>query len=460
MPLEKLAELASIDDKIEFLKDREEDQPEIDELKSQWDIKKHAIHTDLYRFPDITKDVKDENGVDSKRIIPLTRIGLPYQKRIVQTGTTFYCGNPITYSAEEENEKFESFKKVLEAVKSEFIDAELREAYGRWTECAEHWYTQDTEEKEDRYGFESEFKIRCNILTPDKYKMYPIFDDDQDLVIFSVMYKKGDNNVMEVFTKDNIVTYEEEDGSWAETKNEENVFGLIPINFLRNPDGESEWHDVQDAIERLEYIYSATGESNNDFAFPLLTIHGEAKGAFTNKQGGRVLQFDDATGGAQFVHNPASDRIDKEREVLERDIYMFTDTPDISLSNMQGLGNILSGVGVEFLFLASHQKVARNNRIFEPALKRRISIINAILNQMNTSYENQSLEVKATVNPFTIDNFKDKLRMYLDALSGEQIFSLKYVLSQLGIENPEGMITDIIEEAERKEQSNSAQELV
>lgn len=457
--LEILSGGSSAEDKIQALQKRETEAPKTDELEGYWDVKKHSIYTDLDRFPDIEKEVKSLDGKIQTKVVKLTRIGLPYQKKIVNTGVTFYCGIPITYSSPEENDKYESFKKVLEAVKSEFIDADTRQAYGRWTECAEYWFTQDIEEEKDIYGFNSRFKIRCNVLTPDKYKMYPIFDNNNDLIVFSYLYKSNKIDRMRTFTKDHVYDFAK-DPEWKLESSVQNELGLIPINYIREPDGKPEYYDVQDAIERLEYIYSALGESNNDFAFPILALFGNPTGAFTQKHGGRVLQFDNDSKGAQYVNNSDSvNGIENERKTLERDIHDFTDTPDISLSNMSGLGNILSGVGAEFLFLSAHQKVARNNAIFEPALKRRISIINAILNSMNKAFESQPLDVTANIHPFKIDNLKAKIDMYLNALNGEQLLSLRYVLEQLGIEDPEGMRDEIISETERKANSNNADEL-
>lgn len=459
--LDILSGSQSIDDKIAELQKRETEAPNIGDLEAFWDVKKHKIYTDIARYPDVTKEVKNPDGTTSTKTIPLTRIGLPYQKKIVNTGVTFYCGIPITYAATEENEKFESFKSILEAVKSEYIDAGMRQAYGRWTECAEYWHTQDTEEPaEERYGISTDLKVRCTVLTPDKYKMFPIFDDNRDLIVFSILYKKNKEDVMRVFTKDTIYEYVKDAGNWIEEEKKENVLGLIPFVYIREPDGNPEYYDVQDSIERAEHIYSAMGESNNDFAFPILAMYGQVTGAFTQKQGGRVLMFDNDSKGAQYVNPPnAMASIETELKTLERDIHDFTDTPDITLSNMSGLGNILSGVGAEFLFLSAHQKVARNNAIFEPALKRRISIVNAILGQLHVPFASQPLEIEATIHPFKIDDIKDKINMYLNALNGEQLFSVRYVLEQIGIEDPEGMIDEMISEVDRKANENNASEL-
>lgn len=446
-----------IDDKVKELKKRAEDAPEVDKLEKQWDIKKHAIYTDIVRFPDPKKKVKNADGNEETKTIPLTRIGLPYQKKIINTGVTFYCGIPITYAGDEGDNKFEAFKKVLESVKSEFIDADVRQAYGRWTECAEYWYTVEEENSRDRYGFESKFKVRCNILTPDKYQMFPIFDNNQDLVCFSFQYKADKKDRIDTFTADKVYKWIKNE-MWELESEIDNPFGLIPINFYREPDGRPEYYDVQDAIERLEYIYSATAESNNDFAFPILSLFGEVTGAFSQKQGGRVLQFDNDSKGAEYVTPDDNNGIEKERKTLERDIHDFTDTPDISLTNMQGLGNILSGVGAEFLFLSAHQKVVRNNKIFEPALKRRISIISSILSKLNVNFK-EDLDVVATIHPFKIEDFKAKLETYLKGLDGQQIFSLRWVLQKLGIEDPEGMMAEIIKESEEKTNERAVEDV-
>lgn len=71
--------------------------------------------------------------------------------------------------------------------------------------------------------------IGCDkILTPDKNKLYPLFNEDGDLISFSREFNNGDIRVFEVYTKDFIRRYEYQGESWEKIKEIKNPIGKIP----------------------------------------------------------------------------------------------------------------------------------------------------------------------------------------------------------------------------------------
>ncbi|MCW0487182.1 phage portal protein, partial [Riemerella anatipestifer] len=150
--------------------------PDITLFNSQYEVKKHKIFTDLVKYPDrtVVSDYTDEKGNKQKQkvTIPLNRIGLPYQKKIVNIATTFLCGEPIKYTNNlEDDELFKAFLKVIEKNKMKFVDREIATSVGRFTECAELWYF--TDEPNEHYGFRAKFRLKVKVLTPDIYSLYP-----------------------------------------------------------------------------------------------------------------------------------------------------------------------------------------------------------------------------------------------------------------------------------------------
>ena len=62
---------------------------------------------------------------------------------------------------------------------------------------------------------------------------------------------------------------------------------------------ELEWDDVQDFIERLEFILLNVAETNDKFAYPILALERRCDWGVVKDSGGRVLKMEEAD--ASFV---------------------------------------------------------------------------------------------------------------------------------------------------------------
>lgn len=449
-----------IQEQINFYKGKRE-LPKIENFNKQYEVSRHEIFTNRSRYPDrqVVTDYYDENGVKqtSTITIPLNRIGLPYQKKIVNIATTFFCGEPIKYTNNnEDNEIYDAFIKVVEKNKMEFVDKEILTAVGRFTECAELWY--HIEEENKYYGFSSAFRLKVKVLTPDIYNLYPKFDDNDDLISFAREFKKDSKNIFEVYTADKIIRYEREKDNWQLVKEVANPIGKIPVVFYKQKN--VEWEDVQTGIERLEQIYSYTAESNDRFAFPILVLEGEVQGQLANDKAGKVLQVSE-NGRASFVAPPnANESLSREIDRLERDIHDFTATPNISFDNMKGLGNMLAGSSAQFLFLSAHLKVMDKLAIYIPAFQRRASVIKSYLQVFNTKLLGKDLDVKPIITPFVINNEAEFLRFLMEANGNKPIYSQKHTMERAGVKNPDEMMKQISEEDNYKTEIDNSKQFV
>lgn len=419
--------------------------PDITKFNNEYDPQKHAIFTDQNKYQDrkVITDFVDVDNVEKKKTvtIPLNRIGLPYQKKIVSIATTFFCGNPIKYmNSDEESEIYKSFSAVIDRNKMKFIDREAIDCVGRFTEVAELWYY--TEEDNEFYGFTSKYRLKVKILSPEIYELYPVFDDNDDLVAFSRGWKStdGKKEFFETYTAEQTIKWEKE-ANWVQVSSVPNAIGKIPIVYRKQD--KVEWADVQSIIDRVENIYSNTAESNDRFAFPILKLKGKVTGQLSNDKTGRVLQMEDGA-DADFVNSSnAGEALQSELDRLDGDIHDFTNTPNISFDNMKGLGNVLSGVGAEFLFLSAHLKVMDKLAIHVPAFQRRVSVIEAHLKNFNTAYAKEILDVEPVVTPFIINDDAEFIRFLMEANGGQPIYSQEYSMKLAEIKNPEEMIKQI-----------------
>lgn len=432
--------------------------PNIEQFNAQYDVKKHEIFTNRIKYPDrtVVTDYIDQQGNKQQKTqtIALNRIGLPYQKKIVNIATTFLCGTPIKYTNNlEDDELFNAFLKVIEKNKTKFVDREIATAVGRFTECAELWYF--TDEPNEHYGFKSEYRLKVKVLTPDIYKLYPVFNENDDLISFGREFKNGNKTIFEVYTAETIIRYEQE-SEWKKVSETPNIVGKIPVVYYRQDN--VEWADVQSAIERLEFIYSNTAESNDRFSFPILKLKGKVTGQLSQDKSGRVLQLEEGA-DADFANQPqANQSLTEETNRLERDVHDFTSTPNISFDNMKGLGNMLAGSSAEFLFLSAHLKVMDKMAIYIPALQRRASVIKSYLQKFNVKFANNDLEVEPVITPFIINNDADFIRFLMDANGNKPLYSQEYSMQKLGIKNPKEMMAQIEEENQRNTELNNSNE--
>ena len=409
--------------------------PPIHDYDKQYNVNTHKIFTDRNAYPDRRGeyDYWDEHKqeyIKKSKWVKLNRIGLPYQKKINTIATTFFCGIPVKYSNDMGSDEniVDSFTKVVDKNKTEFLDREIVTAVGRWTECAELWYTLIDETGNMNYGFKSSLILKCKILSPDENKLYPVFDEDGDLVRFSFSYTKRDIEtlqkveVFKTYTAKRIEVYEKVNGSkdWTVVKDILNPIGKIPVVYYNQKS--VEWAEVQTMIERLEGIYCNTAESNDRFSFPILKITGEVTGEIVQDKTGKVLMLEGENSDAEFVNSiDANKSLMSEKDTLEKDIHNFTNTPNISFDNLSGMGNILSGASAEFLFLSAHLKVKEKMAVYIPAFQRRISIVKSFLQTMNPAFRSVELNLTPVVTPYVVNNDFEFFKLLMEMNGGEPL---------------------------------------
>ncbi|AZA49730.1 phage portal protein [Chryseobacterium carnipullorum] len=453
---EKFNNLSTIGEKIAYLKDNGLELPNIEQFNNEWDEKKHRIMTDLYNYPDriIEYEYTDENGEkkEGKRIEKLNRIPLAYQKEIVSIAVTFLFGNPVKYTNNlEDTAMYDAFLKVTDKEKIIFIDREIAKANGRFTQCAELWYPVD--EPNNYYGFPSQYRLKVSLLTPDKNKIYPFFDDQGNLIAILREYEKRVNGQKvkhyDIFTAERIAQLRDLDGKFDLISDSINPIGKIPLVFYQFED--VEWSKVQKAIERLEEISSDAGEVNKKFSAPILALSGKVTGSFSKDKTGKVLQLTGDNSRAEFVQPPnASESLANEKEDLETILYKMTNSVNISPEALQGMGNMLATENAAFLFMLPHLKVMDKMSVYIPALKRRMSIVKSFLQLMNTSFRNSDLDAEPVITPYIINNEAKFYEMLMTVNGNQPLFSQKSTMERAGVKDVEQEMKDIDSDLEKK----------
>jgi SPP1 family phage portal protein len=453
---EKFNNLSTIGEKIAYLKDNGLELPNIEQFNNEWDENKHRIMTDLYNYPNRTVEYEytDEDGKkrEGKRIEYLNRIPLAYQKEIVANAVTFLYGNPVKYTNNlEDSAMYDAYLKILDKEKIIFLDREIAKSNGRFTQCAELWWVAD--EPNQYYGFNSQYRLKINILTPDKNKMYPYFNEQGDMIAFLREYEKKEGGqkvkYYEIYTSGTIAILKDGNGAIELVSESVNSIGKIPIVFYQFSD--VEWSKAQKAIERLEEIQSDTGETNKKFSSPILGLHGEVVGSFSKDRSGKVMQFKGDNSRGEFIQPPnASESLSTEKENLETILYKMTNTVNISPEALQGMGNMLATENAAFLFMLPHLKVMDKMSVYVPALKRRMSIVKSFLQLMNTSFRNSDLDAEPVITPYIINNEAKFYEMLMTVNGNQPLFSQKSTMERAGVKDVEQEYDEIKKEQELK----------
>lgn len=453
---ERYYQLTTIGEKIAYLKDNGLELPNIEKFNNEWDEKKHRIMTDFYNYPDpiIEDEYIDEAGNKQVRKIlkKLNRIPLAYQKDIVGLAVTFLYANPVKYTNNiEDTALYDCYLKVLTKEKILFVDRKIAKANGRFTQCAELWWTAD--EPNTYYGFQSKFRLKVTLLTPDKNKLYPFFNDQGDLIAVLREYEKRLSGQKvkhyDIYTADRIAQLRDANGGMELIAETANPIGKIPIVWYQFED--VEWSEVQPAIERLEEIQSDAGETNKKFSAPILGLTGEVSGGFSKNTGGKVLQFKGENAGGEYIQPPnASENLAKEKADLEAILYKMSRSINISPEALEGLGNMLATENAAFLFMLPHLKVEDKMEVYIPALKRRMSIVKSFLQLMNTSFRNSDLDAEPVITPYIINNEAKFYEMLMTVNGNQPLFSQKSTMERAGVKDVEQEMADIDSDLEKR----------
>lgn len=450
MELEQLQALTGSFEELKKAIEAEKPPNDNEDLIKQYDIAEHAV-MDKTKRPD---KIKDDGGV-----VEVTRIAVPLQKLIVSRAAAFLCGNPVElqYTAEEgsvEANLAQMLQKVWDDNKLDYEAKKLAKHMMSECRCAELWYVEPAVDGLYWAGtpFEgSSFRLRMKVLAPSLGDtLIPTYNAAGDMVAFSRAYQLTQNGkkveCFDVYTELQTLKGIKGEGGWTATP-ELNIVGKIPVIYYSQD--KPEWADVQSIADRLEKLLSNHGESNNYFAFPKLAVYGEILGALNRDDYGGVLQFENGAKADVLAPPQASESLKLEYQNLRSLLFDMTDTPDISLEQMKGLGTY-SGIALKMLFLGAHLKAADKEENFGKSIQRRINYLIAALKKINVKHEKAVLTVKPRFEYFLPKNDAEKVQLISEAYTSK-IISQKTAVSH----NP--LVSDAVQEMEELDkEANSA----
>ncbi len=416
--------------KVEF-------ETSFEDIAKQYDVLQHDVFDPALRKDKIVKDpitddsgnpVEDADGNQKyeSRVEKVVRVGMPYQKIIVQRRVGFLLGNNIELEMENRDEStvFNAVKAIWDDNKLDYKNKELAERLFSERECAEIWFKKEDAEfwknEQETVGsiLNSPVRMKMLICSPSNGdELYPVFDEFGDMIVFVRSYtgtREGKPiEMLDVYTNERIYYVQKVEGNWVPKENGiiDNQYGKIPVIYYRQKN--AEWYDVQSMIDRREASLSTVGDTVGYFGQPILFFKGEITGFAGKTDSGKVFTGDENS-SAQFLSwDNAPENTKMELNELEQGIFKFSQTPDISFENIQGLGAI-SGRALKFMFMDAQMAARVKETIFGIGIQRRVNLMKAMVGNLisvKLKDEAAQIKIKPVFTPYIPEDDREAIEL-------------------------------------------------
>lgn len=416
----------SVDNIINDFKEKSVCVPAWDVLLRAYEPKLHEIVTDTVTRKD--KIRKDGTKEEASRIY----IGL--EKLLTKRMTEFMFAIPVKriYHNTENNETRQQILKAIEAIyKYARIDSEnikRGNAYFAACEIFTIWYV--VEKPNTLYGFNSKYKLKCKTYSPmDGVKLYPLFDELDDMLAMSFEYKKKvkDEEItyFETYTADKHYKWRQQVDGWESVGTVEEIKLMkIPGVYAFRP--VPIYHGLTRIRKELEYTLSRNSDVIAYNSAPVLKVAGQIKGEEDKGESKRVYRVENGGDVSYVSWSQAIEALKYHVDTLLKLYWMQSQMPDVSFDNMKSLGNI--GYDARQMLLTdAHLKVGDESGPWIEFFEREASVIKEFLKFMNDSWKKEidNIEIEHIITPF-IQNDEDAIADRLLKLNGG-----KAVMSQL-----------------------------
>lgn len=391
----------------------------IEALKN-YDLEKHKIN-----------EGPNEKPLGDGDSVKIWKLGIPIQKKIVQSTVAFLVGKPIRLIQESENteEAFEAVSELWKEMRMNSKLADLLTKYYSETECVAMFRPYRDGDADPR-DVSRPNTVRCRIVAlSESEDIYYRFDEYGTLISWARGYKVKTGNGKEVEhfdieTKDFFYNNKKIDGRWELDKKPNIAKKISMVLFTRE-----EWDskDVDILIERREKLTSNKAMNNDAMGSPILVLKGKVETLPDVKQAVKVVEMD-PDGEADYLYPAMSvDLIKEEREDLKEIINYITDTPDFSMDSMKSVATT-SGKAIELMFFPAVLKSIRNQIEIEELFDRMMEVIKNLLvkvNPNNSSLASQmkNLRIKFEFTSPLPENEADLIEMLTTATGGKASLS-------------------------------------
>lgn len=452
MDISEILLLDTIQAKVSALKEKSVCVPEWDTLLIDYEPTKHEILEDKITRVD---KVRSDGTVE-----PASRISIGMEKLLTKRVNEFTFAIPVrrVYTNTEDNDTRQQIARALELIfKYARIDSEnIRRglAYYACCEILTIWYTVDKEHT--LYGFPCKKKLKCQTFSPmDGTKLYPLFDEQGDLVAVSVEYfrkvEKTEMQFFETYTAEKHFKWANDtaNGGWKELTvegGEDIEIQKIPAIYNYRPT--PVYHGLTGLRKEIEYALSRNSDVIAYNSAPVLKVAGGIQGEERKGEERRIVRVTNGGDVSYVSWQQSIDAMKYHVETLLKLFFMQAQVPDISFENMKGLGDIGYDARMTLL-MDAHLKIGDESGNWLEFLDREVNVVKAFLKSINVKWASEidSVDVENVITPFVQNDRKGLIETLTAANGGKAVMSQLDSIRELGeSKDPEATLKQIQDE--------------
>lgn len=403
-------------------------------LVNQFDPTKHPV-MNKQKYPDIVSD----DGIEY-----VTRVTCDLQRLATKRMTELCCGIPVKRVYRPENDTQKEIAAYMEAIfdrnRINSVNIERLNMLFAGCEVLTLWYA--IENKNNIYGFDSPLKFRCRNFSPMLGDdLYPLFDENGDMVAMSVGYtrKTGKKNVQffDTYTATKHIKYSDAGGEWTEVENEDiTSVGKIPCIYMYRPT--PIWEDTSKTVYEIEWALSRNGNYLRKNSKPIFVVLADEVIQFgdekpESKEFKAVMQYPKGSTAQYVTWQQAIDNLKFYVSELRSLFFTQLQLPDWSYEKMSQ--QALSGESRKQLFIDAQMKVNDESGRLLEGFDREINVIKAFLKTaLPKRYHSDidALKVETRITPFSITDTKETVDMLMTANGGVPIMSQRETIEEFG----------------------------
>lgn len=432
--MQTIDEIVSLapDEAVKRLKNKAFTPPAWSDLVKEYDPALHPV-MNKGKYPDtVTPDGHIEE---------VTRITFNYQQLAVKRMTELVCGIPVKriYSPEDDRQReaSECLEAIFQRNRIDSVNIERCNALFSACEILTLWYP--TAEKNNLYGFASDYKIRCQTYSPrDGAQLYPLFSEG-DLIALSIETTRTeggeDVRYLDTYTRDRHIAYREGKGGWQVDKEEEIRIGKIPSAYCMRPT--PIWEHTSGGVYEMEWALSRNGNYLRKNSKPIFAVFADEQVYFgseesENKEYRAVVQFPKGGNAGYLTWDQAIDSLKFYIAELRQSFFTQLQLPDWSYESMKSTP--MSGESRKQLFIDAQLKVTEESGRLLEFYDREVSVVKAFLATLRPDLADaiEALPVEVVITPYQITEQRDTITELLAANGNKPLISHRESIEQLG----------------------------
>lgn len=417
---------------VQRLKEKAFTPPAWSDLVKEYDPAQHPVNNKS-KYPDtVTPDGHIEE---------VTRITFNYQQLATKRMTELVCGIPVKriYSPEDDRQREASgcLEAIFQRNRIDSVNIERCNALFSACEILTLWYP--TAEKNNLYGFASDYKIRCQTYSPrEGAQLYPLFSEG-DLIALSIETTRTESGedvrYLDTYTRDRHIAYRESKGGWQVDKEEQIQIGKIPASYCMRPT--PIWEHTSGGVYEMEWALSRNGNYLRKNSKPIFAVFADEEVYFggeesENKEYRAVVQYPKGSTAGYLTWSQAIDSLKFYIAELRQSFFTQLQLPDWSYESMKSTP--MSGESRKQLFIDAQLKVMEESGRLLEFYDREVSVVKAFLARLRPDLADaiEALPVEVVITPYQITEQRDTITELLAANGNKPLISHRESIEQLG----------------------------